>query len=181
MKLTLWGPALVAGALGALAVVGGTLVLADEADIPNPISLGDDPQESDAAISRDEAITIARANAEGNLGEIELDREGGVLAWEVEVGRNDLVIDANSGAVLRNTPDDDDDGGFDDDNQVALPGNAISAQEAADIARTAATGAVDSVEVETFNGAAAWKVEVGETDVYIDAVSGEVLATELDD
>jgi uncharacterized membrane protein YkoI len=53
-----------------------------------------------AAITLEQAITAAQSAAQGALGEVDLEEYKGKLAFNVEVGDNDVKVDAQSGAVL---------------------------------------------------------------------------------
>ena len=64
-----------------------------------------------ASISFDQAVEIALADVPGQVVEAELEREDGVVVWEIEVvdSQNQLFefeIDANSGDILEKELDD---------------------------------------------------------------------------
>ena len=154
-----------------------------------------------AVIDAARAVEIAVAAVGGTLVEVERDREDGVDVYGVELRQADgrildVHVDAVSGAVLRvedEWRDDDDDGDDRDDwddreDERAWSGvtDAISSDAAARIAREAVGGG-DVVEVERdeHRGRAIWEVSLREggrtTEVYVDAVSGEVLEIDIDD
>lgn len=154
-----------------------------------------------AVIDAARAVEIAVAAVGGTLVEVERDREDGVDIYGVELRQADgrildVHVDAVSGAVLRvedEWRDDDDDGDDRDDwddreDERAWSGvtDAISSDAAARIAREAVGGG-DVVEVERdeHRGRAIWEVSLREggrtTEVYVDAVSGEVLEIDIDD
>ena len=64
-------------------------------------------------ISSDEAIKAAKAVAEGTVEKVELDREDGIVYYEVEIenGRTDheIYVNAEDGSILEHETDDDDD------------------------------------------------------------------------
>jgi uncharacterized membrane protein YkoI len=77
-----------------------------------------------AGITLEEAIAAAEAHAaandiHGELGEVELEDEDGRLIFEVEIGDEDIEVDAQTGEVIPDDEGDDDDdeggGGGDDD------------------------------------------------------------------
>jgi uncharacterized membrane protein YkoI len=59
-----------------------------------------------ASISLDAAIAAAQGAASGAIGEVDLEYVGGVLVFNVDVGRHDVKVDAASGAVLSVDADD---------------------------------------------------------------------------
>jgi uncharacterized membrane protein YkoI len=61
---------------------------------------------SEASITLEEAITAAQGAAEGNLGDVELERQGDQLIYEVEIGNQDVIVDANDGSIVRIVNDD---------------------------------------------------------------------------
>lgn len=71
--------------------------------------------------------------------------------------------------------------------QQTLPGTsqtngqpAISPDEAVEIAQTAASGTVDSLDIEQRRGRVVYDIEVGETDVIVDATDGSIVRVETD-
>lgn len=64
-------------------------------------------------ISSDEAIKAAQAVAEGTVEKVELDREDGIVYYEVEIenGRTDheIYVNAKDGSILEHETDNDDD------------------------------------------------------------------------
>jgi uncharacterized membrane protein YkoI len=72
-------------------------------------------------------------------------------------------------------------GGALDDGKDLLPKAGISLSQAITAAQTAATGAVDEVDLEYWNGTLVYNVDVGSKDVKVDAASGAVLEASEDD
>ena len=67
---------------------------------------------NDAALTIDQAMSIALKEVPGKVTEVEIEKEDGKLIWEVSVldDQNqtfELEIDANSGEVLEKELDDD--------------------------------------------------------------------------
>ena len=62
-----------------------------------------------------------------------------------------------------------------------LPQATISEQQAIDAAQGAASGALNEVDLEHYEGKLVYNVDVGAKDVKVDAASGRVLATPSDD
>lgn len=105
-----------------LALVGALVLLV--AGITAAVALtGDDLPP--AAITEDEAVAAATAVVDGTVLEVELEKENGVVAYEVEIQTADgsvqeVVIDPDTAEVLSIEADDDvpgepDDDGPDDD------------------------------------------------------------------
>ncbi len=60
----------------------------------------------EATISLDEAIRAAQGAATGDLGEVDLERVDGTLVFNVDVGDQDVKVDAATGDVLSMDADD---------------------------------------------------------------------------
>lgn len=135
-----------------------------------------------------------------NVVEVELERENGVLAYEVELDTGlEVSVDANSGAILGteqdddNGQDDDADGvweqfeGQDDDgdesDEIAPENTGITADDARAIAEKAYPDvSVLAIEFDREGGIDLFEAELNDgTDVIIDANSGEILWTEIRD
>lgn len=54
-----------------------------------------------AKISTDEAVAAATAEVPGDAGKVELDNENGSLVYSVEIGGQDVKVDAGTGVVLQ--------------------------------------------------------------------------------
>ena len=59
-----------------------------------------------ASISLEAAITAAQTAASGEIGEVDLEYWQGVLVFNVDVGDQDVKVDAKTGAVLGSERDD---------------------------------------------------------------------------
>ena len=62
-----------------------------------------------------------------------------------------------------------------DDGKQYLPQAKVSEQEAIAAAQQAATGDLNEVDLEYYNGHLSWNVDVGSKNVKVDAASGKVL------
>ncbi len=65
-----------------------------------------------ATLGIDEAMKIALADTPGKVIEAEIEKDDGLVVWEIEIVNNqnqvyEFEIDANSGAILENERDDD--------------------------------------------------------------------------
>lgn len=140
-----------------------------------------------ASISLDRAVTIATGEAQGTLGDVELEDENGTLVFKVQVGDKDVAVDATTGAVLGvEAVDADDQEHCDDEAQVA-PGTlddgadllaqaTISLDDAVKTAQGAASGQLGEVDLEmNDNGVLVFSVEIGEQEVEVDATTGAVV------
>ena len=68
-----------------------------------------------------------------------------------------------------------------DDGKDLLPKAGINLSQAFAAAQTAATGAVDEVDLEYWNSTLVYNVDVGSNDVKVDAATGAVLDASADD
>jgi uncharacterized membrane protein YkoI len=68
-----------------------------------------------------------------------------------------------------------------DDGKDLLPQAKISEQQAIAAAQTAATGALNEVDLEQLDGTLVFNVDVGSNDVKVDATSGRVVRVDRDD
>jgi uncharacterized membrane protein YkoI len=68
-----------------------------------------------------------------------------------------------------------------DDGKDLLPQAKISEAQAIAAAQGAASGALDEVDLEHAAGRLVWNVDVGGSDVKVDAVTGAVVSTSQDD
>ena len=59
-----------------------------------------------AGISIEAAIAAAQTSASGDIGEVDLEYWQGVLVFNVDVGDQDVKVDAKTGAVLGSERDD---------------------------------------------------------------------------
>lgn len=189
---------------------GGNEATGDEAD-PN----GDQASEATAAatpgtltdgsdllpratISVDQAIQAAQAAAQGALGQIELADSDGTLAFDVEIGNQDVVVDASNGSIISVDPRDsgstgtDTCAGSDAADANATPGTltegqdlagqaTITVQQAIQEAQATATGNVGVVGLEDQNGTLVYTVTIGNQEITVDATTGAVLATDQGD
>jgi uncharacterized membrane protein YkoI len=68
-----------------------------------------------------------------------------------------------------------------DDGKNLLPQAGITEQQAIAAAQTAATGALNEVDLEHRAGRLVFNVDVGSHDVKVDATTGKVVAVDADD
>jgi uncharacterized membrane protein YkoI len=68
-----------------------------------------------------------------------------------------------------------------DDGKNLLPQAKITEQQAIQAAQTAASGALNEVDLEHYDGRLVFNVDVGAKDVKVDATTGDVVAATSDD
>jgi uncharacterized membrane protein YkoI len=68
-----------------------------------------------------------------------------------------------------------------DDGKDLLPQATISERQAISAAQTAASGAVNEVDLERVGGQLVFNVDVGDADVKVDAATGQVVRVDHDD
>jgi uncharacterized membrane protein YkoI len=68
-----------------------------------------------------------------------------------------------------------------DDGKDLLPQAGITEAQAIAAARTAASGALDEVDLEHADGRLVFNVDVGDRDVKVDAADGHVVSVDRDD
>lgn len=106
---------IIALALGTAILIGGALGAgaqteegANDNDAPVAAGTLDDGANllPLAQITIEEAIAAAQAVASGVVGEIDLEYVDGVLAFNVDIGAQDVKVDATAGAILSLDADD---------------------------------------------------------------------------
>lgn len=153
---------------------------ADEPDEGSPAPSGD--ASTNQGVTASDAIDTALDTVQGDV--LSLDREDDNSRWEVLVRTADgngteVWVDAASGDVLDQRSED-------------VPSEArdgapeFTAKQAVEAAETAvADGAVSDLDIDRERGTTIWEVTVeaggNETDLKIDATSGEVLSQEQED
>ncbi|OZI11821.1 peptidase [Bacillaceae bacterium SAS-127] len=151
MKKKLWAVALT----GAL-TLGGITQVAE----------ADDHKEKKVAvkITRDKAKKIALNSVKGKVTDVDLERKNKQWVYEVEIrttkGEQEVHVDAQTGKILAKS-------------QVK-----VTRDQAKKIALAKVKGKVTEIELENKNGSWVYEVEVttakGETDMYINAQTGEI-------
>jgi uncharacterized membrane protein YkoI len=68
-----------------------------------------------------------------------------------------------------------------DDGKDLLPQAGITEQQATAAAQKAASGDLNEVDLEHYGGRLVWNVDVGGSDVKVDAQNGNVVSTAKDD
>lgn len=124
------------------------------------------------AITVTKALEIARGQAQGDVREIELETDNGTLIYKVKLGNAKVSIDAESGTVLKVETK---------DTTESFPTAKITVDKAIEIAMGQAQGDFRAAELDTEGSAVIWDVEIGNSEVYIDAVDGTVIKIEQSD
>jgi uncharacterized membrane protein YkoI len=98
----------VATAVLAVAALGGGAIAVASGDTgggPNRLDDGTDLL-AQAKLSQAEAVAAAQTAASGRIGEVDLEHYRGRLVFNVDVGREDVKVDAATGDVVASTSDD---------------------------------------------------------------------------
>lgn len=95
-------------AIAALAATGAGVAWAAGGSASGGLSRLDDGKDlvSQARITEQQAISAARSAASGDLNEVDLEHRNGRLVFNVDVGRNDVKVDATTGTVVAVDHDD---------------------------------------------------------------------------
>jgi len=126
-----------------------------------------------------QAAAAAEAHLnDGSASEVELESKAGQLIYTVEIGASEVRVDAMSGEVLGVDSDQE----CDDEKDVASLGTPEitfdQAQAAAEAHLNA--GSASEIELENENGQLVYSVEIGASEVKVDAMTGAVLGVERD-
>lgn len=137
----------------------------------------------DSLISLQEAIAIAEATVEGKANAAEREMEDNQPVIDVEIGSNELLIDAESGEVLE-IEDQLATGDPEDEEEVTeamelQPLATIPIQEALNAAEQGSDERAHTVELENEDGNLVYEVVIGLDEIYVDAGNGEILFTEV--
>jgi uncharacterized membrane protein YkoI len=104
-----------------------------------------------------------------------MSRSGVALAAVVAIGAGGVGIAAAAGGSTSPS------GSRLDDGRQYLPQAKVSEQEAIAAAQRAAAGDLNEVDLEYYAGRLSWNVDVGSSDVKVDARTGKVLDVGHDD
>ncbi|CAM3529917.1 MULTISPECIES: PepSY domain-containing protein [Saccharibacillus] len=196
--LTLGGTAAFANGAGTTGSAAGST----QAETVNTAST------SKKMISKTQAKAIALKAQKGKVDDIELKKRGGKAYYEVDIDRQrgdvDVWVDAYTGAVLKvvkdddltdNNSDDDRDDDRDDDDDDDRVGSAAGQNAAAAVKYTAAqasaiavkhvgSGTVTDNDLDRDDGRYVYEIDIrtatGSADVKIDANTGKVLWSDID-
>ena len=185
MKIFRW----IAIVLVSFFVIGAMGVITYKVYAQGSLVCDDDPSspalQSQAGLTREQAETIARDQYSGsNALETELERECGILLYEVELDNAvEVEVDANAGTVLLTETGSSSTDNVNATSNVTAPAKtAITADEAKRIAEEANPGATAlEIDFENEGGIDMWEVELSNNlEVELDANSGAILSTEQD-
>ena len=171
-------------AAAAVVFVNDEIALGREGDSNDNVVVDEGQQLLDGdAISVEEAIAAAQDEASGPVDDVEIERRGDQTIYDIEIGSTNVVVDASNGSIVSVKQDDDDD---DDDRreETNTPqdfDNLISVDDAIEAARAEASGNVHDIELEDEDGLLVYSIEIGDYEVEVDATTGEVLSSEVDD
>ena len=128
------------------------------------------------------------AQADGRVVEIELEYSGGKAVWEVKVvsaeGSTEVLVDVSTGQVVgekdRSTRPDS-------EALARLDSAKLDFAQAIDLILAEAPGEeITEISLDTDRGTVTWEAELvtagnQKREIYIDAVTGDVLKNEIDD
>jgi uncharacterized membrane protein YkoI len=101
--------------------------------------------------------------------------------WKVAVASTAVVVAGGVGVAAAAGGSSSPSGSRLDDGKQYLPQAAISEQQAIAAAQQAATGGLNEVDLEHAGGRLVWNVDVGSSDVRVDAATGRVVGVAHDD
>ncbi|MFJ7752973.1 PepSY domain-containing protein [Peribacillus muralis] len=138
------------------------------------------------ALSEDEAVKMISDKLGGEVTQFEKDWDQ-PTTYEMTVktkdGYQDVDVDAEKGEILSQETEDDDDEEM--STQQAVDKAKVSMEEAEKIALKKVDGQVTDAELDSEDGGLVYELEIKqdkkEYDVAVDAMTGKVLKTELDD
>ncbi|MFC3039708.1 PepSY domain-containing protein [Virgibacillus xinjiangensis] len=173
------------GTIAAGVIFSGITVAASEDDGKQEPIQKAETSEKQTEISYVEAKKIALDEKDGHVYGVELEEDDGTSYYEIEIGNRgeaqDVYVHATTGEVLKVEDDDDDE----EEREEQTPSDILSHQEAVEIAQNTVSGKVIEMELDEDDGRYVYEFELrtdkGEAEVEIDAETGEVLETELDD
>ncbi len=167
--LSMAGAGLLAGGFGA-SPVAAAAIQAPTALASETATAGQNQRTTAAtaqpAIAIEKALEIARGQAEGDVRTLELEMDDGVLTYKVELGNTEITIDAVDGSILeietRKT-------------STSYPAATITVEKAIEIAKGQTQGDFREAELDREGGVLVWDVEIGNSEIRIDAEDGTVL------
>jgi uncharacterized membrane protein YkoI len=168
-------------AIVAAVFVTGEIVLGRESD--RVVVAEGQEMEAGQTISVEEAIAAAQGVATGAVDDVEIERRGDLLVFDIEVGSTDVVVNAHDGSIVavEEDRDDDHDNRRNDELTAAEIEGLIVVEDAIAAARNVASGIVFEVDLERENGLLVYEIEIGDHEVEVDATTGEVISVEIED
>lgn len=138
--------------------------------------------QSQAMVTLDQAVATAQGAAQGDLGEVDLEMRDGTLVYTIDIGANDVHVDAKNGSVVSVTASDEScdsetpvAAGTLDDGKEFQSQAKITIDQAITAAQRAATGDVGEIDLEMRDGTLVYTVDIGDQDVHVDAATGTVV------
>ncbi len=157
-------------ALGIVAVASAGCSATTDDDVQENIQ-----NQSLAKITLDQAKQTAEAAQSGKAIGINLDEEDNVLVYEVEFVDTDVLVDAGTGEILSTQPNDD---SVENAQYQSLA--KITLDQAKQTAEAAQGETAIGVQLDEEDNSLVYEVEFVAADVFVDAGTGEILATELE-
>lgn len=203
MKKKILVPALVATVIGS--GIAGSMVnssaFATDKMGGSETEVSDKPEqkqlEKETKLTKQESIDIALEEVSGNVSDVELEKEDGIIIYSVKVTdddgrRQEIVVDANSGKVLNVEADDEESGKEDgeendkEEQKQLEKAATLTQDEGIAIALQKVSGKVKDIALEDENGVIVYAVDIvddkeQEKEVMVDAKSGQVLKVEAEE
>lgn len=178
---------LVIGSLAAVLIISGGIGINALADDDN---LNLSKTQSEKLIGFEKAKEVALNEAKGTIESIDLEKSNGKIFYEVDINGEkskefEVRVDAYNAKVL-NVKEDNDTQDDDDDVQHNITANTklITEAEAIKIAHKQIEGTLVEIDLDSDDGRYVYELELrtakGDTEFTIDASSGEILESELD-
>lgn len=178
---------LVIGSLAAVLIISGGVGINALADDDN---LNLSKTQSEKLIGFEKAKEVALNEANGTIESIDLEKNNGKTFYEVDINgekskKIEVRIDAYNAKVL-NVREDNDNQDDDDDVQHNITANTklITEAEAIEIAQKQFEGTLVEIGLDSDDGRYEYELELrtakGNAEFTIDASSGEILESELD-
>ncbi|NGZ77584.1 PepSY domain-containing protein [Saccharibacillus alkalitolerans] len=190
------------GAVAAALTLGGTAALASGAGTTGSSGASSSPAAVNASASAASKTMISKAQAKqialkaqkGKVDDIELKTRNGKAYYEVDIDRQsgdvDVWVDAYTGSILKVVSDDDSEDSDDRGSDKSTSGTASSkvkvtaAQAGAIAVKHVGGGKVTDSDLDREDGRYVYEIEIrtanGEADVTVDANTGRVLESHVD-
>lgn len=179
---------LVIGSLAAALVISGGIGINALADDDN---LNLSKTQSEKLIGIEKAKEVALKEAKGTIESVELEKNNGNTFYEVDIDGEkskeyEVRVDAYNAKVL-NVREDNNDQDDDDDERDNVASNTklITEAKAIEIAQKQVEGTLLEIGLDSDDGRYEYEIELrtakGKAEFTIDASTGEILESELDD
>lgn len=176
---------IVIGSLAAALVISGGLTINALADDDN---LKISKTQNEKLIGMEKAKEVALTQVDGIIESVELEQRNGKTFYNVDIDAEkskeyEVRVEAYTAKVLNIREDDD--GQDDDDDQVPTNAKLITETKAIEIAQKQIKGTLSEIKLDSDDGQFEYEIELrtvkGKAEFTIDATTGKILESELDD